>query len=313
MQTELTIFLAAGAGILSFLSPCVLPLIPSYITFIGGTSFSELQEGTASRPRLILRTLFFILGFALVFVALGLILSGSVLAFGGTTSMINFAAGGVIMLLGLNMIFDFLKFLNYEKRMHLSKSPAGYGGAFLAGLAFGAGWSPCVGPILGGILFLAGQEGETLKAAVYLAVYSAGLGLPFLAVALFFDFFIGKLKRLNRHMGKLKAVSGAMLIFIGLLVMTGKFQQFNRIFLMAGTTLADWESSGNAGVLWIPPIAAAVVGALPILVSFARGRKAFARGKLLFFVLFAAIGLFHAFGILNLPLVLSRWLLYQGL
>ncbi len=313
MQTELTIFLAAGAGVLSFLSPCVLPLIPSYITFIGGTSFSELQEGTASRPRLILRTLFFILGFTAVFVALGLVLSGSVLAFGGTTRMINFAAGGVIMLLGLNMIFDFLKFLNYEKRVHLSKSPAGYGGAFLAGLAFGAGWSPCIGPILGGILFLAGQEGETLKAAVYLAVYSGGLGLPFLAVALFFDFFVGKLKKLRNHIGILKAVSGAFLFFIGLLVMTGRFQQFNRAFLIAGTALADWGSSGNADVLWIPAIAAAATGALPFLVAFARGKKILTRGNLLVFLPFAAIGLLHVTGLLNLPLVLSSWLLYQGL
>ena len=283
MTTDLTVFVALGAGFLSFLSPCVLPLIPSYLTFIGGVSFSDLQETKTARTGILIKTLFFVLGFSTVFVTLGLLLSGTVLAFGGTSGMINFAAGGLVILLGLNIIFDFIKFLNYEKRVHLNAKPKGYGGAFLLGLAFGAGWSPCIGPILGGILFLAGQDGETAKAAILLSAYSIGLGLPFFGAAIFFDFFLARLKVLNRYGQKIKLASGSLLIFIGFLIMTGRFQELNRLILLAGSALADWAEGGTNSSIIIPAILLFALGLLPFLISAAHGGKLLARGKILFF------------------------------
>ncbi|GHV64291.1 hypothetical protein AGMMS49587_16380 [Spirochaetia bacterium] len=169
---QLSIFLAFAAGLLSFLSPCVLPIIPSYLCIIGGVR-SHLVAGTVS----------FILGFSAVFIVLSILLSTTLFLLGGISRYITIAAGIIVIILGLNVIFDFLSFLNYEKRFHLNKRPRGIAGTFLAGAAFGAGWTPCVGPILGSILLLAGQSGKTATAALYLAVYSAGLGLPFLLAA----------------------------------------------------------------------------------------------------------------------------------
>jgi cytochrome c-type biogenesis protein len=313
MANDLSLVLAFGAGLLSFLSPCVLPLIPSYLTFIGGVSLDDLKEETSSRRNLLLRTVFFVLGFGGVFIALGLVFSGSMILLGGITGIINIIAGAVVVLLGLNIIFDFLAFLNYEKKFHPSAKPRGLFGSFLVGMAFGAGWSPCVGPILGGILFLAGQTGEIGRSVLYLSAYSLGLGLPFFGAALFFDPFLKSLGKMKKHLPLIKKASGLLLIFVGLLIMLGKFQELNRFFLQTGSALAEWDNSGTVAVRLIPAILLFIGGALPLLVRIRAKRPPFSRGTAIFLVLTWAFGLAHLTGLLSLPGIAANWLLYQGI
>jgi cytochrome c-type biogenesis protein len=126
MAGDLNVFLAVAAGVLSFLSPCVLPLIPSYISFIGGVSLQDLQGSEPKRGPVVVRTLSFVLGFSIVFIVLGIVFSGSGFLLGGATRLINYIAGGVVIVLGLNVIFDFWKFLNFERRLHVTSAPRVY-------------------------------------------------------------------------------------------------------------------------------------------------------------------------------------------
>jgi cytochrome c-type biogenesis protein len=234
-MTELSAFLAFGAGLLSFLSPCVFPLIPSYLFFVGGIGLEkagvaeEKPVNRAGKGPVLGKTAFFVLGFSTVFVVTGIVLSGLVVASG--IKFIDIAAGIIVIILGLNVLFDFLKFLNYEKRLHINRKPAagrgGFAGAFFIGAAFGAGWTPCVGPILGSILLLAGQSGRPGLAAFYLILYSAGLGLPFLAAAFFFDRFLAGAQKIKKHLPLIQKISGILLVCTGLLILSGRFQAIN--------------------------------------------------------------------------------------
>ncbi|MDR2134792.1 MAG: cytochrome c biogenesis protein CcdA [Treponema sp.] len=241
MTENLSALLAFGAGLLSFLSPCVLPLIPSYLCIMGGVSLeaektpAEKTAGAAAggalegaaKPRLVAGTLSFILGFSAVFVVLSVLLSATFSLMGGISRYINLVSGIVVIVLGLNIIFDFLSFLNYEKRFHLAGPPRNIAGTFLAGMAFGAGWTPCVGPVLGSILLLAGQSGKIPTAALYLASYSAGLGLPFLLASLFLGRFLKTAAKLRARIPLIRRTSGALLIVIGLFMLTGRYQALN--------------------------------------------------------------------------------------
>jgi cytochrome c-type biogenesis protein len=231
MIENLSFFIALGAGLLSFLSPCVLPLIPSYLFLLGGMSASrdkgQEHPGGKNRRRFLAATICFILGFSAVFIALSVIFAVSFSLMGRISRYINWAAGAVVIILGFNFIFDFFSFLNYEKRFRIIIKPGNFIGAFFAGAAFGAGWTPCVGPILGSILLLAGQSGEMFTAVLYLAAYSLGLGLPFLAAAVFFDWFMNKAGRLQRYIPLIKKISGILLIIIGILIFSGRFAALN--------------------------------------------------------------------------------------
>jgi cytochrome c-type biogenesis protein len=227
-----SLLLVFAAGLLSFFSPCVLPLIPSYLGILGGAGNINLtpKEGEPvkqKKPVLLIITISFILGFSAVFIALSIIISATFLLMGGVSNYIRIAAGIIVIVLGLNILFDFLSFLNYEKRLHLSGKPRGLAGAFLAGAAFGAGWTPCIGPILAGVLLLAGQSGKAGIAALYLAVYSLGLGLPFLLAAAFFDRFLVSAKWFRSRLPLIKKISGILLIIMGLLILTGRFSALN--------------------------------------------------------------------------------------
>jgi len=220
-----SILLTFLAGLLSFFSPCVLPLIPSYLSILG--SAGGAAASGKSRFVLFITALLFVLGFSFIFIIFSIIISATFLFMGGVSQYIRIGAGIIVIILGLNIIFDFLKILNYEKRLQTSDRPKGLIGAFIAGAAFGAGWTPCIGPILTGVLFLAGQSGKAGIAAGYLAIYSLGLGIPFLLAALFFDRYLVPAKWFREKLQIIKNISGALLIIMGLLILTGRFSALN--------------------------------------------------------------------------------------
>lgn len=217
---------AAVAGLLSFLSPCVLPLVPPYLCFLGGMTLEELgarqAAGDAGARRVVLSAVFFVLGFATVFVALGATAS----AIGGLVTrhfeLLAQIAGGLIVLLGLHFL-GLLRIgvLFREARFHPARRPAGLAGAYLIGLAFAFGWTPCVGPVLATILFVAGSEESAVYGASLLGAYAAGLGIPFVAAAFAARPFGAFMARFRRHVGAVEKVLGALLVATGVLFITG--------------------------------------------------------------------------------------------
>jgi cytochrome c-type biogenesis protein len=234
-MAEPSALIVFAAGLLSFLSPCVLPLIPSYLSILGSA-----KEGADGKPALAVTTLSFILGFSAVFIVLSILISATFFLMGGISRYIRIAAGLVVIILGLNVIFDFLAILNYEKRIGLPGRLRGIPGAFAAGACFGAGWTPCIGPILTGVLFLAGQSGKTGTAALYLALYSAGLGIPFFLAALFFDRFLTGAKWFRTHIRTIQKISGLLLVVMGLLILTGRFSALNIALQRWQYAFIDW-------------------------------------------------------------------------
>jgi len=236
------LFLVFAAGLLSFLSPCVLPLIPSYIGILGGVGFGE-----GNRPRLIRAAVGFVLGFSAVFIALGILVSTTFFLMGNVSKYINWAAGIIVIVLGLNVIFDFLSFLNYEKRPFLQKlmSPGirGVPAAFIAGAAFGTGWTPCIGPILTAILLLAGQGGKTGTAVFYLSVYSAGLAIPFILAALFFNSFLKHGERLRSYLPLIRRISGILLVAIGIMILAGRYSALNGLIQKQVSVYIIWAET----------------------------------------------------------------------
>lgn len=229
---DLTLAIAFGAGLLSFLSPCVLPLVPSYLSFVSGMSFEELTGPGAvatSRRRVILNSLFFIFGFSMVFIAMGASVSlvGQVLRYYQST--IQKVAGLLIIFFGL-YITGLLKlpFLMRSRQfVNLQSRPAGYAGASLVGVSFAVAWTPCVGAILGAILTLAGSTEGARQGVILLAAYSAGLGIPFLLSSLSLEGFLRLFGRYKRYMRVLYVGGGVFLILVGVLIFTGYFTILN--------------------------------------------------------------------------------------
>ena len=237
---DLNFGLAFIAGVLSFLSPCILPLIPAYLSLMGGTSIQGLKENAGKRWGIFFNTASFVIGFSIVFVVLGVLFSTTFALLGGITKIVNTVAGAVVVILGLNFIFDFWKILSFEKRFQMERRPASIPASFLFGMAFGAGWSPCIGPILSSILLLAGSTGSLPRAIVLLSVYSLGLGLPFLLTGMFLPFALAQLNRLKKHLRAIKIVSGLFLIFIGALIILGRLQQLNIALFRLADGLERW-------------------------------------------------------------------------
>jgi cytochrome c-type biogenesis protein len=309
MTENISVFLAFGAGLLSFLSPCVLPLIPSYLCFLGGSAgpAGKTAPEEGYNPRLVAGTVSFILGFSLLFVLLSILLSGALFLMGGVTRIINLVSGIIVIALGFNVLFNFLPFLNYEKRLRLAKRPRGLAGAFLLGTAFGAGWTPCVGPILGSILLLAGQSGKTVQAALYLTAYSAGLGLPFLLAAVFFHRFLRRGAKLRAKLPLIQGVSGVLLVCIGLLIIFGRYQVLNILLAKSEYAFTAWVQDGGPWVRLAPALVFFIIAALPFAV---RGLAGF-RSRLVFSGIFAVLGFVQAAGLLDGAGLLARWLLYR--
>lgn len=194
---------ALFAGLLSFFSPCVLPLIPAYFSFITGLSLDELTENTTeTHKKVILSTLFYVAGFSFIFILLG----ASASFLGGLASqyawVIRYLGGGIILVFGLHLLgLINIKGLNFEKRFHVKEKPLHLMGTFVIGMAFGAGWTPCIGPLLGTILIVAGNQDTIFEGITLLAVYSAGLAIPFLVISIFISSIMGFMKRATKFIG----------------------------------------------------------------------------------------------------------------
>jgi cytochrome c-type biogenesis protein len=226
-----TLLTAFFGGLLSFLSPCVLPLVPPYLCFITGATLDDLTENEAiSRKRTMLAAFAFILGFSTVFVLLGATASAAgqfIRQDPDYFRYLTWIAGAVIIVMGLHFLGLFrLLFLNREKRYQQETRPAGLIGAYAVGLAFAFGWTPCIGPVLATILAVAAAEDSVGQGAFLLAVYSLGLGVPFLLAALGVGAFLGFLRRFARHLGTVEKVMGVLLILAGLAFLTGLHQSF---------------------------------------------------------------------------------------
>jgi len=228
MTSEIGITVAFLAGILSFLSPCVLPLVPSYASFLTGMTYDELVAGDSGNGRVrravLVHGLFFVMGFSVVFIALGASASylGALLRTQGV--WLQRAGGVIIILFGLH-VMGVLRVagLEREHRVQLARKPAGYAGSVLAGIVFAIGWTPCIGPVLGGILTLAATGGTMASGVRLLAVYSAGLAIPFLATSLLLGRFLNGPRRIRRWLPLVNRISGGLLVLMGVLLLTGSF------------------------------------------------------------------------------------------
>jgi len=311
------VFIAFAAGVLSFLSPCILPLIPSYLSMIGGLSVQELGEAGRRRSKVFLRTLLFVSGFSIVFILLGVLFSGTGGFLTGASRIVNIVAGSLVIVLGLNFIFNFWKFLNFEKKLHLDRSPSGSLGALLIGMAFGAGWTPCVGPILASILFLAGSSGRIVRGTMLLAVYSLGLGLPFILAGLFFSQFLKQRERIKAHFQTLRIVSGAFLVLIGLLIALGRLQRFNILMFRVAGALETWSRANP----WQVRLTFAVIFMIPVVwtgLSYFRkvrrdGGFRLLPGRIIFSLLFLTLAVITLSGVIDPTGFFTFWFTYQGI
>ncbi|WP_020177279.1 cytochrome c biogenesis CcdA family protein [Methyloferula stellata] len=229
MALDVTFSAAAAAGLLSFLSPCVLPLVPPYLTFIAGTTIEEVASEGESRAQrdIFIAAVLFVLGFSTVFVALGATASvfGQVLR--EHLAVLSVLAGGAIILMGLHFLGVFrIAFMYREARLEVNK-PLGLWGAYVLGLAFAFGWTPCIGPILAAILAVAASQETLGKGAGLLAVYSLGLGVPFLLAALAIEPCMGFLKRFKKYFGIVERIVGVLLILTGIAFLTGSLQNLS--------------------------------------------------------------------------------------
>jgi cytochrome c-type biogenesis protein len=228
MHSDVTLVAALVAGIVSFLSPCVLPLVPPYLVYLAGTSLERLADGE-QEPRVkretVLAALLFVAGFSTVFIALGASASaiGTVIrAWSGTLSTV---AGIAIIVMGLHFLGVFrIAFLMREKRAEMAK-PVGLWGAYVMGLAFAFGWTPCIGPILATILAVAASESTVTQGAGLLAVYSLGLGIPFVIAAFFIEPFAAFLSRFKRHLHRVEQAMGLLLVLTGIAFLTGSITE----------------------------------------------------------------------------------------
>ncbi|MEZ5840513.1 MAG: cytochrome c biogenesis protein CcdA [Hyphomicrobiales bacterium] len=226
MGLDVSIWGAFLAGLLSFVSPCVLPLVPPYLCFLAGVSLDELTEENAKPARsagVFLASLAFVAGFTTVFVMLGASASAIGQLVTRHLDVLGYVAGVIIIIMGLHFLGVFRIGLLYrEARVHVERKPAGLVGAYLIGIAFALGWTPCVGPVLAAILFVAGAEDTVARGAILLAAYGLGIGVPFLAASLFAGPFMGFMARFRRHMGTVEKVMGGLLVLTGIMFLTGQ-------------------------------------------------------------------------------------------
>jgi cytochrome c-type biogenesis protein len=311
MTDDPSLLIALIAGLLSFLSPCVLPLIPSYLSFLSGTEADELA---APRHRRMIRsTLCFILGFTVVFVLFSILFTGPLLLFPQAARVINLLSGAIILLFGLNMLFDFIPSLNYEKRFHPKRPPRHLLDSLVAGLAFGAGWSPCIGPILGSILLLAGHSGTLGRSILYLSAYSLGLALPFLLAAILWRTFLRWLGRIRPFLPIIRIVSALLLVGIGISIALGAYRLWNSVFVQAAFALDAWAKANPGGSRFLPGGILLAVGLLPVIIRRARRKNILHPAPLIFSIAFCTLGLAQAMDLIDTLALVSQWLSFQGI
>ncbi len=215
---------ALVGGVFSFVSPCVLPILPPYLAYMSGVSMGELSQGRRAGGKVVLTALFFVLGLSTVFLFLGFTASAFGAFFLKNQSLFNTLAGILVMIFGAHFVGAIrLPFLEREARMDAGDRGGSAVGAYLLGLAFAFGWTPCIGPQLGAILSLAASEADLARGTLLLGVYAAGLGVPFLLVAAFFPRMQGLMNWMKRHMDRIEKIMGLLLWTIGLLMLTGGF------------------------------------------------------------------------------------------
>lgn len=240
-----SVFLSLLMGLVSFASPCILPLIPSYVSYITGVSFDELVSRESRLKNVkttLLHSVAFVIGFSFIFVLLGATasLAGQLLT--KHLNTIRVLGGALMILLGL-FVIDILKipFLERETKLHLKTRPTGYLGTFIVGIVFGAGWTPCTGPFLGAALVQAAQTSTMATGMTLLAFYSLGLGIPFILSAVAITVFLSSFRKVKEYLRTIKVASGSILILMGALLIT------NKMTLITSYTLELWERLKN---LW---------------------------------------------------------------
>jgi cytochrome c-type biogenesis protein len=241
MTQDVTLTAAALAGLLSFLSPCVLPLVPPYLTFIAGTTIEEIATLRVARARraILLAAVLFVIGFSTVFVGLGATASTFGQVLHEHFARLSLLAGLAIIVMGLHFLGVFrFAFLYREARVDVQKPP-GLWGAYVMGMAFGFGWTPCIGPILAAILAVAASAETVGKGILLLAVYSAGLGVPFLLAALAFEPFVRLIKRWRPYFAAVERVIGVLLVATGAAFLTGSMQDLSAFLMQTFPALAN--------------------------------------------------------------------------
>ena len=225
--------LAFLAGLVSFLSPCVLPLVPSYLTFVTGMTVDELTQSgrDSARRHAMLHSALFVLGFSLVFMALGATATVLGATLRRALPLVQQIGGVAIVLFGLYMLGVLrLPWLMRERRMHLASKPAGKAGTVLVGVAFGAGWTPCVGPVLASILLYAGMKATMAKGMLLLGAYALGLGVPFFIAAVGLNWYLAGAQRVKRWLRPIEITAGALLVVVGVLLFSGRFTVLSNFF-----------------------------------------------------------------------------------
>ncbi len=226
VEVQVSLPLAFVAGVVSFLSPCILPVVPSYLAFVSGLTLDQLRDGSKGEARraAAVHSVLFVVGFSLVFMTMGWVATAAGRAVGQALPWINRAGGLLIALFGLYLTGVLrIPALAREIRVHLSDRPTGPLGSLAVGVAFGAGWTPCIGPILGSILLYTSLEATMVEGTVLLTAYALGLGLPFVAAAVAFNWFLAGVDKVKEWMVPLERVAGTVLVVIGLMMVSGHF------------------------------------------------------------------------------------------
>jgi cytochrome c-type biogenesis protein len=229
MDVDVSLPLAFAAGLVSFLSPCILPVVPSYLAFVSGLTLGELADRPTREVRrgAVLHSMLFVLGFSVVFMTLGLVASAVGAPIAAALPWVHRAGGVLVVLFGLYVTGALrMPALSREIRVHLESRPTGAIGSFAVGVAFGAGWTPCIGPILGSILLYASLDATMVEGTLLLGVYAAGLGIPFVAASIGVNWFLASSARARRWVVPVQRAAGAVLVVIGVAMATGQLAQW---------------------------------------------------------------------------------------